>query len=409
MGINYPQGKSVWAIEQLLVVCMLLGYGRIIPPLVRMDKPFSYVKPILSRTDAGRLPLTVSVNRMCRRFDYQNLGKITLMKNLIKQLTEAYGPPGFEHAVRDIIQQAVTPHADSVEQDPLGNLHVVKQGNGDGLKIMVAAHMDEIGLMLAFIDKNGFGRMTSLGGVFPQTMVGNRAKFTNGSMAVINAEKWPLPDNVDRSLKNLYLDFGVSKKEDVPVKIGDVAAFERPFADLGETIVAKSLDDRIGCAILVETLKQINETPHELHFVFTVQEEVGVRGATTAAYKVHPDVALAVDVTDSGDVPERKHFEVKLGQGPAIKVMDRGMIAHPRLKNWLVETAETNEIPYQLEILTLGTTDATAMQLSHEGSVAGALSIPCRHVHTPSEMVNYRDVEQAVALLVAALSNPVQL
>jgi endoglucanase len=333
------------------------------------------------------------------------------MKELIKQLTEAYGPPGYEKAVREIIQNQVTPHADSIETDPLGNLHVVKKGTyGEkGLKIMLAAHMDEIGLMVSFIDKNGFGRLTRLGGVFPETTVGNRAVFTNGAIAVINAEKWPLPDNIDRSLRNLFLDFGVTCKEDVPVQVGDVAAFQRPFIDLGDALVAKSLDDRIGCAILIETLKQLDKTPHEIHFVFTVQEEVGIRGATTAAYKVHPDVSIAVDVTDCGDVPERKDFDIKMGQGPAIKVMDTGMLAHPGLRKWMVDTATKNEIPYQLEILTFGTTDAKAMQLSREGSMAGALSIPCRHIHTPSEMVSYQDVQNAIKLLLAMLSGPANI
>jgi endoglucanase len=132
-----------------------------------------------------------------------------------------------------------------------------------------------------------------------------------------------------------------------------VAAFQRPFVDLGDVLVAKSIDDRIGCAILVETLKQLSDSPHEVHFVFTVQEEVGTRGATTAAYKVHPDVSIAIDVTDSGDVPERKHFDVKMGHGPAIKVMDVGMLAHAGLKQWMIDTATKSKIPYQLEILTL--------------------------------------------------------
>jgi endoglucanase len=331
------------------------------------------------------------------------------MKELIKELTEAYGPPGYEQAVRDIIQNQVISHADKVEIDPLGNLHALKQGTGEGIKIMLAAHMDEIGLMVSHINDKGFARFTTLGGVRPETMVGNRAIFTNGALGVINVENWLMHDGVDQTHRNLYLDFGAKSQADVPVRVGDVAAFERPFVDLGETMVAKSLDDRIGCAILIETLKQLDQTPHEAHFVFTVQEEVGTRGATTAAYKVHPDVSIAIDVTDSGDVPERKHFEVKLGQGPAIKVMDRGMLAHPGLKRWMVEAAVENEIPYQMEILTFGTTDARAMQLAHEGSAAGALSIPCRHIHTPSEMVSFSDVQNAVKLLVAMLSGPAKL
>ena len=331
------------------------------------------------------------------------------MKALIKELTEAYGPPGYEQAVRDIIHNHVTSHADRVEVDSLGNLHVLKKGSGQGLKVMLAAHMDEIGLMISHIDEKGFGRLSTLGAVRAETMVGNRALFTNGALAVINIDNWLMHDGLDYSHRKLYLDFGVKSKKEVPVRVGDVAGFQRPFVDLGDTLVAKSMDDRIGCAILIETLKQLEQTPHEVHFVFTVQEEVGVRGATTAAYKVHPDVSIAVDVTDSGDIPERKHFEVKMGEGPAIKVMDRGMLAHPGLKKWMVETAVKHKIPYQIEILTLGTTDAKAMQLAHEGSAAGALSIPCRYIHTPSEMLSYSDVQHVVKLLLAMLSEPARL
>jgi tetrahedral aminopeptidase len=331
------------------------------------------------------------------------------VKDLIKQLTEAYGPPGYEHAVREIVKTHITPLADHVETDALGNLHGVKKGSGGGVKVMLAAHMDEIGLIVTHIDDKGFARLTPLGGVQAETMVGNRAIFTNGAMGVINIDNWLMHDGLDASHRKLYLDFGVKSKKDVPVRIGDVAGFERPFADLGDALVAKSMDDRIGCAILIETLRRLEQTPHEVHFVFTVQEEVGVRGATTAAYKVNPDVSIAVDVTDSGDIPERKHFEVKMGAGPAIKVMDRGMLAHPGLKRWMMETATRHKIPYQMEVLTLGTTDAKAMQLTREGSAAGAISIPCRYVHTPSEMVSYSDVQNAVKLLLALLTAPIKL
>lgn len=331
------------------------------------------------------------------------------MKDLIKQLTEAYGPPGYEQAVRDIIKDYVTPHADEVEIDALGNLYALKNGSGHGVKIMLAAHMDEIGLMVSHINDKGFARLTTLGGVRHETMVGNRAVFTNGALGVINVENWLAHEALDNSHKKLYLDFGAKSKKDVPVRVGDVAAFQRPFVDLGRTMLAKSMDDRIGCAVLIETLKQLEQTPHQLYFVFTVQEEVGTRGAKTAAYKVHPDVSIAIDVTDSGDVPERKHFEVKLGAGPAIKVMDWGMLAHPGLRKWMVDTATKNKIPYQMEVLTFGTTDARAMQVAREGSAAGAISIPCRHVHTPSEMVSYSDVQNAVKLLVAMLSGPAEL
>ena len=188
------------------------------------------------------------------------------MKDLIKQLTEAYGPPGYEHAVREIIQSHVAPHADHLETDPLGNLHALKKGNGAGLKIMLAAHMDEIGLIVTHIDEKGFARLTPLGGVRAETMVGNRAIFTNGALGVINIDNWLMHDGLDSSHRKLYLDFGAKNKKEVPVQVGDVAGFERPFADLGEALVAKSMDDRIGCAILVETLRQLQQTPHEVHF-----------------------------------------------------------------------------------------------------------------------------------------------
>jgi endoglucanase len=331
------------------------------------------------------------------------------MNDLIKQLAEAFGPPGYEHAVRDIIQQRVASLADSVEVDALGNLHAVKKGSDYGLKIMLAAHMDEIGLMVSHVDDKGFARFTPMGYIHPATLVGNRAKFTNGALGVINVEKWPMPDDMDRSLRSLYLDFGAKSKKDVPVQVGDVAGFQRPFEDLGHVWVGKSLDDRVGCAILIETLRQLKQTPHEVHFVFTTQEEIGSRGATPAAYKVNPDVSIAVDATDCGDVPERKNYDVKMGHGPAIKAMDIGMLAHPGLKKWMVDTAGEHNIPYQIEILTLGSTDARAMQMVRQGSAAGALSVPCRHVHTPSEMVSVDDVQHTVKLLLALLSGPARL
>lgn len=326
------------------------------------------------------------------------------MKDLIKQLTEAYGPSGHEGAVRDMIREQISDLADRVEVDPLGNLHAIKNGSDQGLKIMLAAHMDEIGLMVSYIDKNGFARFTPLGGVRMAALIGNRAIFTNGALAVINVEKWPAHDDID-SYRQFFLDFGVGSKDEVPVRVGDVAGFQRPCVDLDPMIVAKSIDDRIGCAILIETLRRLEQTPHNLHFVFTVQEEVGLRGATTAAYKVHPDVSIAIDVAH-GDVPERKHHEIKLGQGPAIKVMDGGMLAHTGLRQWMVETATEQEIPYQMEVSPSIATDAMAMQLAHEGSMAGALSIPCRYMHTPSEMVHFDDVENTVKLLLTMLAEP---
>jgi tetrahedral aminopeptidase len=189
-----------------------------------------------------------------------------------------------------------------------------------------------------------------------------------------------------------------------------VCGFDRPFLDLGKRMVAKSMDDRIAAAIAIEVLKQLKSTPHEVHFVFSTQEEVGLRGATTAAYGVDPDVGFAVDVTRSGDTPRRStKMETALGNGPAIKVRDSSFIADPRLVDWMIKSAEDAGIPYQLEVLEAGGTDGRAIQLTRSGVPAGCVSVACRYIHTPSEMVDSADVENAVKLLVKLLSEPIRL
>jgi endoglucanase len=328
------------------------------------------------------------------------------MKNLIKKLTEAYGPTGYEQPVRDLIREEVTPYVDSVEIDALGNLHAVKNADGDGQTIMLAAHMDEIGLMVSHVEKEGFIRFTNLGTLLPVNLVGARVVFSNGVVGVINIEDWTAKPQTAPHFKNLYIDVGVSSREECPLKVGDVAAFFGPVVDLGKRMMAKSMDNRIGCAVQIETIERLKETPHRLHFVFTVQEEVGARGSITGAFQVEPDIALALDVTLSGDMPGVKNFPVEIGKGPAIKVMDIGALTHPAVKTWIIETAETHEIPYQLEILTLGSSDARGMQIAKAGAAVGCLSVPCRHVHSPSEIVDLGDVEHAVNLLVAMLSGP---
>jgi endoglucanase len=209
-------------------------------------------------------------------------------------------------------------------------------------------------------------------------------------------------------LENLYIDVGATSKADCPVKVGDLAAFDRPFLDLGSRLVSKAMDDRIACAVLIETLRQLETTPHEVAFVFSTQEEVGLRGATVAAYGLDPELGIAVDVTGSGDTPKGMRMEVGLGKGPAIKVRDGGMLSDPRVVRWMVATAEAAGLPYQMEVLEGGTTDARAIQLARAGVLAGCLSIPTRYLHSPSEMVDYNDVQNAVRLMIALLSGPIQ-
>jgi putative aminopeptidase FrvX len=240
--------------------------------------------------------------------------------------------------------------------------------------------------------------------------VGGRVRFLNGQAGVIYTEPQDDPARTP-TFDQLYIDLGCASRAECPVRVGDVAVFERPFTDLGNRMVSKAMDDRVGAAVLIEALRQVKSTPHELYFVFSVQEEVGLRGATTAAYGIDPDLGLSSDVTGTGDTPRRtsRRMEVSLGKGPAIKVRDGGMLSDPRVVDWMVKTAEKAGLPYQLEILEGGTTDARAIQISRAGVPAGCISIPCRYIHSPSEMVDIGDVENAVRLLVALISKPVKL
>ncbi len=330
------------------------------------------------------------------------------MKELIKRLTEAYGPSGNEEQIREIIRGEVEPHADELRVDALGNLIAFKKGNGQGKKIMLAAHMDEIGLIISYVDEKGFLRFQPIGGIDPMTLVGGRVQFSDGAQGVIAPEsRREFSDKPE--LAKLYLDMGATRREEVQARLGQAVGFVRPFADLGKRIVAKALDDRIGCAVLVEVLRQMGDSPHDLFFVFSVQEEVGLRGARTSAYELNPDLGIALDVTIAADTPEAAKLAMKLGDGPCIKIMDSGMLSHPELNDRLIETAEAQGIPYQLEVLVGGTTDAAAMQLARSGVPSTCVSIACRHVHTQSEMVDMDDVENAAKLLLAVLAAPIEI
>jgi endoglucanase len=335
------------------------------------------------------------------------------MKALIQKLVEATGPSGHEQEVRELVRAEIAAHADELQVDPLGNLIARKnpsrKGAGGGVhRLMLAAHMDEIGLMVTHVDDNGYARFTSIGGVYPRHLNGGRVRFMNGAQGVIGTERTQ-PSSQWLSLEKHFIDLGANSSADCPVRVGDVAAFERPLLDLGGRLAAKAMDDRVGVAVLVETLKRLKKSPYEVYFVFSVQEEVGLRGATTAAYAIEPEIGLAVDVTDSGDTPKGVQMEVALGKGPAIKVRDGGMLSDPRVVDWLVSAAQGAGLPYQLEVLLGGTTDARAMQVSRTGVPTGALSIPCRYVHSPSEMVDYQDVQNAVQLLLECLARPLEL
>ncbi len=335
------------------------------------------------------------------------------MKSLIQKLIEIPGPSGYETQIRNAIRAEVKPYADDIRVDNLGNL-IVRKGkrSEDGLRIMLSAHVDEIGVIVTHVDERGFLRFLPLGGVRPHSCLGGRVRFMNGVMGVIGAEQLGNPAGLP-AFEQLYIDTGVSKRQESKIGVGDVAVFDRPFLDLGQRWVSKAMDDRIGVAILIETLRLLFETklqsPHEFYFVFSSQEEVGLRGATTAAFGIDPDLGLAVDVTAVGDTPQGLAMDVALGKGPAIKVRDQRILADPRVVDWMVKTAKGAGLPYQLEILKLGSTDASAIQLTRAGVLAGCVSIPCRYIHTPSEMVDQQDVENAVKLMLALLEKPLKI
>jgi len=329
------------------------------------------------------------------------------MKSLIQRLVESIGPSGYENQVRELVQAEIAGDVDELNVDALGNLIARKGARSEnGRRIMLAAHMDEIGIIATHVDEHGFVRFTTIGGVRPNTCLGSRVRFINGTQGVINGEKLDSAAAL-HSFEQLFIDVGATSPNDCPVKVGDVAAFDRPFLDLGNRLVAKSMDDRISVAVMIETIHLLKATPHEVYFVFSTQEEVGTRGASTAAYRVDPEVGLAVDVTGSGDTPKGLKMVTALGKGPAIKVRDSSLLADPRVVRWMTATAERERIPYQIEILEAGGTDARAIQITRMGVPAGCLSIPTRYIHSPSEMVDYRDVKNSVRLLIALLGAPV--
>lgn len=321
---------------------------------------------------------------------------MSLNIDLVRKLTQAYGPSGNEEEVLKIIKSEVKDFCDEISYDNLGNMICKKKGSGK--KIMVTAHADEIGLLITHIDDNGFLRFTTIGGVFIENCIYKRVVFKNGVCGVIGVEN--IENKKDLKVENLYIDIGVKDKEEAEkhVKIGDSAVFAGEFIELKNRLVSKAFDDRIGCYVAIEAMKNVN-TDNELYFVFTVQEEVGARGAAAAAYNIQPDFSISVDVTITGDTPKAKKMAVSLGKGTAIKVMDRSIIVSPSVKELMIDVAKKYNIQYQLEVLELGGTDAGPIHLTKGGIPSGVVSIPTRYVHSISEEVDKNDIEASIELL----------
>lgn len=316
---------------------------------------------------------------------------------ILEKMTQINSPSGNESEIRNFITGEIKKYCDEIYSDAMGNLIVHKKGNGK--RIMFAAHMDEIGIIATAVDEKGFIRFSSVGGLNLRNLVNLRVRFANGTEGVIGAQEEAFKDKP--ALDKLYIDIGADsqKEAEKKISIGDTASFAGGFVKCGDKVVSKALDNRAGCAVLMAALSEIKESVNDLYFVFTTQEEVGLRGAKTAAFDIEPDIAVAVDVTDTGDTPDAPTMAVELGKGAAIKVMDRSVMCDADVRVKMIETAKKNKIPYQLEIMTDGGTDAGAIHLTRAGVKTGGISVPTRYIHSPSEMASVRDIENCVKLV----------
>lgn len=321
------------------------------------------------------------------------------MKELIKNITEKFGVSGYETSVANFIEEQIKPYADNVYRDVLGNLIAVK-GSGEK-KIMIAGHMDQIGFIITHIDDNGFVMVHNVGGIRADWCLFHKVIFQNGTIGIVAPSGMFKPNKDDVTVDKLNIDIGAKNKAEAEkmVSIGDVAVFKSEMSESNGLISTMAMDDRCGCAIMIETLKRMQDTPHSVYFVFTVQEEVGLRGAVTSAYTIEPDMGIALDVTATGDTPDSMKMPMAIGKGPAIKIKDNSLMVHPKVKKLMIDRAVEAKIPYQLEILPFGGTDAGAIHLTKGGVPSGTISIPCRYVHSPNETVSLDDLENCVKLL----------
>ncbi len=331
---------------------------------------------------------------------------------LLKKLTEAMGPSGFEDEIRNVIREEVTPHVDNHYTDVLGTLICEKGVNKNGPRVMLDAHMDEVGLMIVHVEENGLLRFRPLGGIDPRVLVSKPVQIgSQKRFGVIGAKPIHLQSPEERtkplSLKQLYIDIGAKDKDDAlsAVKLGDVAMFTTKYEEIGDNCAkAKSFDDRVGCAVLVETLKAQFDLP--LFGAFTVQEEIGLRGAGPVAYRLQPDIAIALEGTvcfDVADAPGHGQCTI-MGNGPALTVHDRQTIANRRFLEFMMSVAEKYSIPYQLRRVKGGSNDYGAIHKVREGIVGGGISVPVRYIHAPAQLISLDDYQNTIRLVSAILT-----
>lgn len=320
--------------------------------------------------------------------------------DLIQRLNAAHSPSGDEGDIRSVLTNLIRPYVDEVSTDTMGNLIAHKVGPGP--KVMFSAHMDSIGFIVTHIEKDGFIRVGSLGGISPKEMLYTPVRFKNGVRGVIVPEE--KADFEKLKLHECYVDIGAKDKHEAEnmVHVGDTLIYDMPSFINGRKVISPYLDNRISCAVLILATAQIKTSPNDLYMVFSCQEEVGLRGAKTAAWAIAPDYGVVVDVTDVDDTPgTEKCGTTKLGHGAAIKVMDSSIICHPYVIGKMEELARTHTIPVQKDIMRDGGTDAGAIHTTRLGAWTGGISIPCRYIHTPTEMVDLGDAENCVTLVSA--------
>ena len=329
--------------------------------------------------------------------------------DLLKKICETAGAPGFENRVRDLVLKEIENYVDSIEIDNMGNIIALKKGKDSSKSVMIGAHMDEIGFIVTHINAKGFLKFHPLGGFDPKTLTAQRV-VVHGKKDVIgvmgskpvhvmtNEEKNRVP-----KINDYYIDLGLKKSEVKKIiSIGDSVTRERGLIEMGDCINCKSLDNRVSVFILIESLKKLKTPAFDTYAVFTVQEEVGIRGAQVATQKIKPDFGFGLDTTIAYDVPGAAPHEkiTELGKGAAIKVMDSSTICDYRMVSYMKEVATRHKIPHQLEILTGGGTDTAGIQrFTPGGSIAGAVSIPTRHIHQVIEMADKTDIRNAIDLL----------
>ena len=332
---------------------------------------------------------------------------------LLQTLSEAVGVSGREETVRQLIFETVQPHVDEIRVDALGNIIALKKGRAqDPLRLMVAAHMDEIGLMITGHDNDGNLKFQTVGGILDQTLAGQRVQVGPDRVPGVIGIK---PVHLSRGNEarqvvkkdSLVIDIGASNEEEAKraAQVGDMATFSTPFTDLGPTWMGKAFDDRAGCTALITLVRQ-PPLEHDLYAVFTVQEEVGLRGAGVAAYAINPDAAVVLDCAPANDMPKKQDLSpnTELGKGPAIYIMSGRTFSDRRLVDLLRQAGDREGIPYQIRQPGGGGTDAGSIRLAREGVPVVSVSVPGRYIHSPATIIHKQDFENTPRLARAALA-----